>query len=99
MQESKDIDYTKQHHTPHCWLPAKVSRKLNHAFLLVDSFNFNFVDEERSDICHILPLCTTALRSIGQIFTEYFVIIIYTENTEYVIADAHMKQSVSKAYY
>ena len=27
-----------------------VSRKLNQAFLLVDSFNFNFVDEERSDI-------------------------------------------------
>ena len=30
-----------------------VSRKLNHAFLLVDSFNFNFVDDERSDICVI----------------------------------------------
>ena len=28
-----------------------VSRKLNQAFLLVDSFNFNFVDEERSEIC------------------------------------------------
>ena len=28
-----------------------VSRKLNQAFLLVDSFNFNFVDVERSDIC------------------------------------------------
>ena len=28
-----------------------VSRKLNQAFLLVDSFNINFVDEERSDIC------------------------------------------------
>ena len=27
-----------------------VSRKLNQAFLLVDSFNFNFVDEERSYI-------------------------------------------------
>ena len=27
-----------------------VSRKLNQAFLVVDSFNFNFVDEERSDI-------------------------------------------------
>ena len=27
-----------------------VSRKLNQAFLMVDSFNFNFVDEERSDI-------------------------------------------------
>ena len=24
MQESNDIDYAKQHHTPHCWLPAKV---------------------------------------------------------------------------
>ena len=29
-----------------------VSRKLNQTFLLVDSFNFNFVDEERSDICY-----------------------------------------------
>ena len=27
-----------------------VSRILNQAFLLVDKFNFNFVDEERSDI-------------------------------------------------
>ena len=27
-----------------------VSRKLNQAFLLVDSFNFNFVENERSDI-------------------------------------------------
>ena len=27
-----------------------VSRKLHQAFLLVDSFNFNFFDEERSDI-------------------------------------------------
>ena len=26
------------------------SRKLNRAFLLVDTFNFNFVDEERSDM-------------------------------------------------
>ena len=24
MQDSKNIDYAKQHHTPHCWLPAKV---------------------------------------------------------------------------
>ena len=24
VQESKNIDYAKQHHTPHCWLPAKV---------------------------------------------------------------------------
>ena len=31
-----------------------VSRKLNQGFLLVDSFNFNFVDEERSDICSTL---------------------------------------------
>ena len=27
-----------------------VSRKPNQAFILVDSFNFNFMDEERSDI-------------------------------------------------
>ena len=27
-----------------------VSRKLNQAFLLVDSLNFNFVDKERTDI-------------------------------------------------
>ena len=24
VQESNNIDYAKQHHTPHCWLPAKV---------------------------------------------------------------------------
>ena len=29
MQESKDIDYAKQHHTPHCWLPAKVMYAAN----------------------------------------------------------------------
>ena len=29
MQESKDIDYAKQHHTPHCWLPAKVMYPAN----------------------------------------------------------------------
>ena len=33
-----------------------VSSKLNQAFLLVDSFNFNFVDEERSDIIHGVDL-------------------------------------------
>ena len=31
-----------------------VSRKLNQAFLLVDSFNFNFVDDDGSDICNNL---------------------------------------------
>ena len=33
-----------------------VSRKLNQAFLLVDSFSLNFADEERSDIyyCYII---------------------------------------------
>ena len=29
MQESKNIDYAKQHHTPHCWLPAKVMYSAN----------------------------------------------------------------------
>ena len=29
MQESKDIDYAKQHHIPHCWLPAKVMYPAN----------------------------------------------------------------------
>ena len=29
VQESKDIDYAKQHHTPHCWLPAKVMYPAN----------------------------------------------------------------------
>ena len=24
MQENENINYAKQHHTPHCWLPAKV---------------------------------------------------------------------------
>ena len=29
VQESKNIDYAKQHHTPHCWLPAKVMYPAN----------------------------------------------------------------------
>ena len=29
VQESKNIDYAKQHHTPHCWLPAKVKYPAN----------------------------------------------------------------------
>ena len=24
VQDSKEIDYDKQHHTPHCWLPDNV---------------------------------------------------------------------------
>ena len=62
VHESKNIDCAKQHHTPHCWLSAKVMYlgKLIQAFLLVDSFSFNIVVEERSYIyiymedCHIL---------------------------------------------
>ena len=37
-----------------------VSRKLNQAFLLIDSFNFNFVDEERSYIYKNV-LCFTSI--------------------------------------
>ena len=33
-----------------CLMYVDASRKLNQVFLLVDSFKFNFVDEERSDI-------------------------------------------------
>ena len=52
MQESKNIDCAKQHHTPHCWFPAMVMYPADYqVFLLVDSFNSNYVDEERSDIC------------------------------------------------
>ena len=29
VQESKNINYAKQHHTPHCWLPAKVMYPAN----------------------------------------------------------------------
>ena len=29
MLESKNIDYAKQHRTPHCWLPAKVMYPTN----------------------------------------------------------------------
>ena len=29
VQESMNIDYAKQHHTPHCWLPAKVMYPAN----------------------------------------------------------------------
>ena len=39
----QNIDYTKQHHTPRCWLPAKMMYPANSTkFLLVDSFNSNF---------------------------------------------------------
>ena len=34
----------------HCCVVCDVPRKLNQAFLLFDRLNFNFVDEERSDI-------------------------------------------------
>ena len=62
MQESKNIDYAK-HHTLHCWLVARqgiVSCKLSQAFLLLDSSNFNFVDEERSDIYVCTCMCAYA---------------------------------------
>ena len=29
MQEIKNIHYAKQHHSPHCWLPAKVMYPAN----------------------------------------------------------------------
>ena len=41
---------TKSHSSLLVARQGDVSRKLNQAFLLVDSFNFNFVDDERSDI-------------------------------------------------
>ena len=31
VQQSKNIDYAKQHHTPHCWLSAKVMYLANSA--------------------------------------------------------------------
>ena len=30
-QKKENIDYAKQHHTPHCWLPAKVMYSSNSA--------------------------------------------------------------------
>ena len=29
VQEEKNIDYAKQHHTPHCWFPANVMDPAN----------------------------------------------------------------------
>ena len=29
VQESKNVDYTKQHHTAHCWFPGKVMHPAN----------------------------------------------------------------------
>ena len=29
VHESNNIDFDKQHHTPHCWLPAKVMHPAN----------------------------------------------------------------------
>ena len=71
VQESKNIDYAKQYHTPHYWLPAKVMYAANQAFLLVDSFNFNFVDEERSDI-HNACLLNAALFNAICLYNVFF---------------------------
>ena len=50
-----------------------VSRKLNQAFPLVDSFNFNFVDEERSDI-----LCNIYLFNFFNHISKYCFLIAYS---------------------
>ena len=42
-----------------------ISRKLNQVFLLVDSFNFNFVDEECSDIYNDYHTTKTAFIIYG----------------------------------
>ena len=48
------------------------SRKLNQAFLMVDSwFNFNFGDEERSDIYDNIGLCFCQYETIGLSFYQY----------------------------
>ena len=54
-----------------------VSRKLNQAFLLVDSFSFNFVDEERSDIytgTRGIAVTATALEKPGTWVCQIFYI-------------------------
>ena len=51
MQENRiPLHQTTSHSSLLVARQGDVSRELNQAFLLVDSFNFNFVDEERSDI-------------------------------------------------
>ena len=50
MRAQKRISIAPNNVTPHSWLLAKVSRKPNQAFPLVDSFNFNFIVEDRSNI-------------------------------------------------
>ena len=44
----QNIDYTKQHHTPHCWLPAKVMHPANstkHFSWLTRSTPISIVEE------------------------------------------------------
>ena len=52
VQESKNIDYARHQHNSSLLVERQgdVSRNPNQMFFLVDSFNFTFVDDERSDI-------------------------------------------------
>ena len=79
MHETK---YRSRQTTSHSSLlvarQGDVSRKLNQAFLLVDSFNFYFVDEERSDISLIWPMLPTLRHDLtAVIFT--IILAMHTE--------------------
>ena len=68
VHESKDIDYAKQHHTPHCWLPAQVMYPANSAkrFSWLTRLNYNLFDAKRSDIC--APIKPAVMCSDVQLF-------------------------------
>ena len=56
MQEGKNIDYSKQHHTPHCWLPAKVmypANSTNRFYWLTRSTSILLMKNVQVYICYI----------------------------------------------
>ena len=71
MQESKNIDYAKQHHTPHCWLVAKVMYPANSTkrFSWLTRSTPIFIVEERSDIyaLHINTKCLSKQHQLSMI--------------------------------
>ena len=60
---------------------SDVSRKLNQAFLLFESFNFNFVDEERSDI-HVQKKLCEFIYFLFYLFLMFFFLFYFNNQRE-----------------
>ena len=75
MQESKNIDYAKQHHIPHCWLPAKVMYPASSIkrFSWLTRSTPNFIVEERSNIYIFMSRLKTCFVQVTE--TELFILI------------------------